>query len=86
VIGGVIEQLAVERAVGAVGLSIRRQDLMASAAALAVATAGWQVQHLVHLEVLARGATLSIEVVLGLVLVCLVAAQSVVRFKKTGLS
>lgn len=86
VIGGVIEQLAVERAVGAVGLSIRRQDLMASAAALAVATAGWQVQHLVHLEVLARGATLSIEVLLGFVLVGLVAAQSVVRFKKTGLS
>jgi hypothetical protein len=36
--------------------------------------------------VLARGATLSIEVLLGFVLVGLVAAQSVVRFKKTGLS
>jgi O-antigen/teichoic acid export membrane protein len=86
VIGGAVEQFAIERAVGAVGLAIRRQDLMASAAALAVATAGWQVQHLVELDVLARGATLSIEVVLGLVLVGLVAAQSVVRFKKTGLS
>jgi O-antigen/teichoic acid export membrane protein len=86
VLGSVVEQLVVQRAVAAVGLSIRRQDLQAAVVALSVAGAGWQVQELVEVGAVARHLTLFVEVALGLVLVGLVAAQSIVRYRRLGLS
>lgn len=86
VIGSVIEQLVVQRVVLALDLDVRRQDLMASAVAAAVIAAGWQVRELVDTGLVTGPAAPLIEVGLGAVLLGLVSAQTVVRYRQVGLA
>jgi len=86
VMGSAVEQLVVQRVVRELDIDVRRQDLMASLVAAAVVGAGWQVRTLVDGHLVAGAPALALEIGLGAVLIGLVAAQTVVRYRRVGLA
>lgn len=86
VIGSALEQLVVQHVVGLLDLDVRRQDLMATAVAATVVGAGWQVRTIVDAGLLRGAPAIALDVGLGLLLLGLVAAQSVVRYRRVGLA
>ncbi|MEZ5978686.1 MAG: oligosaccharide flippase family protein [Planctomycetota bacterium] len=85
VAGAAIEQLVVQWVVRGVGISVVRQDALASLAALVVCVAGWRIQLVAHTE-LRPLPGYALEIGFGALLLGLAVAQGVQRYKKVGLA